>query len=71
MRAGCRTGIGQANANISANRHDNQVAGYFGFALLPPLLLATEGNYTDKDFIKAAYSRLDVLNQLAVFKTCQ
>lgn len=63
-------GMEQANANIASNRHTNQVAGYFGAALFPPVLLATEGNYSDKDFVKAAYQRLDVLNQLAVFKGC-
>jgi hypothetical protein len=71
QRGALQSGIDKANANIAANRHDNQVAGYFGAAFFPPALLATEGNYSDKDVIKAAYQRMDVLNQLSVLKSCR
>jgi len=70
QRAGLHKGIDQANANIAGNRQNNQVAGYFGAVLFAPLLVATEGNYNDKDIIKAAYARLDTLNQLSVYKGC-
>jgi hypothetical protein len=45
------------------------VAGYFGALFVVPLV-ATEGNYSDKDIIKAAYARLDTLNKLAVYRGC-
>jgi hypothetical protein len=60
----------KANANIMANRHDNQVAGYFGATVMPLAYLATEGNYADKDAVKAAYARRDVLDKLVVLKGC-
>ncbi len=70
QRSALQIGIDKANADIAANRHGNQTAGYIGAALFPPALLATEGNYSDKDAINAAYQRLDVLNQLSVLKAC-
>jgi hypothetical protein len=69
QRAALHKGIDQASANIAANRQNNQVAGYFGALFVLPLV-ATEGNYNDKDIIKAAYARLDTLNQLAVYRSC-
>jgi phage shock protein A len=65
-RSDLKAQMDQANANIRANRTRNQVAAYIG----GPALLATEGNYADKDAIKAAYARQDVLDKLAVLKGC-
>ena len=69
-RADLNARMDTANANIKANRHGNQVAGYIGAVVTPFAYLATEGNYADKDAIKAAYARQDVLNKLAVLKGC-
>ena len=69
QRGALHEGIDKANANIAGNRTGNQVAGYFGALFVLPLV-ATQGNYSDKDVIKAAYVRLDTLNQLAVYKAC-
>lgn len=69
QRTALHQGIDKANANIAGNRQTNQVAGYFGALFVVPLV-ATEGNYSDKDIIKAAYARLDTLNQLAVYRSC-
>lgn len=68
QRSALRKGIDKANANIASNRDTNQVATYFGGWLLP--LALTDGNYSDKDIIKAAYVRLDTLNQLSVLRSC-
>jgi phage shock protein A len=65
-RSDLKAQMDQANANIRANRTRNQVAAYIG----GPALLATEGNYADKDAIKAAYARQDILDKLAVLKGC-
>ena len=62
--------IEQANANIMANRAGNQAAAYIGAVIFPPAYLATEGNYADKDAIKAAYARQDVLLKLTILKGC-
>lgn len=70
-RHALQTGVDQANAHIAENRRDNQIAGYIGAALFLPALLATEGNYSDKDFIKLAYQRMDILDKLAVLRTCK
>ena len=70
QRSVLRNGIDKANANIADNRPGNQVAGYFGGLLTWPLAF-TEGNYGDKDIIKAAYVRLDTLNQLSVLRNCR
>jgi hypothetical protein len=69
-RASLKSRIDTANANIAANRSSNQAATYVG-AFVPLAYIGTEGNYADKDAIKAAYARQDVLNKLAVFKNCR
>lgn len=71
QRGELQGGIDKANANIATNRQGNQAAGYVAAVIFPPALLATQGNYSDKDTIKAAYQRLDTLNQLSVLKACQ
>jgi len=69
-RAAQKAKIQQANANINANRQNNEVAGAIGSLVFAPAYLATEGNYADKDAVKAAYARQDVLDRLAHFKSC-
>jgi hypothetical protein len=69
-RASVKNKIDTANANIIANRQKNQIAGYIGGVVSPLAYLATEGNYADKDAVKAAYARQDVLDKLAVLKGC-
>lgn len=69
-RADLRARIDIANANIAGNRRRNEIAGYVGATVLPLGYLATEGNYADKDAVKAAYARLDVLEKLSVLKHC-
>ena len=59
-----------ANANIKANRVNNEVAGYIAGVVFLPALIATEGNYADKDAIKAAYGRQDTLDKLTALKKC-
>jgi hypothetical protein len=61
--------IQKANADVVANRQGNQVATLVG-GIVPLAYIGTEGNYADKDAIKAAYARQDVLDRLAVFKHC-
>jgi hypothetical protein len=68
-RATLKARIDAANANIAANRSSNQAATYVG-AFVPLAYIGTEGNYADKDAIKAAYARQDVLNKIAVVKNC-
>jgi hypothetical protein len=60
-----------ANQNIAANRHQNQVAGYIGAALFPPVYLATEGNYADKERLAQLQDRRDTLIDLARTKNCK
>lgn len=62
--------IDKANANILANRTQNQVAAYVGSVLFPPAYIATEGNYKDKNDIQTAYARQDTLIALARVKSC-
>ncbi|HVZ00507.1 MAG TPA: hypothetical protein VHA35_13450 [Dongiaceae bacterium] len=62
--------IRKANADVAANRESNQAATMVG-AFVPLAYIGTEGNYADKDAIKAAYARQDVLDRLAVFKHCR
>ena len=69
-RASLKSKIDTANGNIAANRQNNEVAGYIGSLIFLPAYLATEGNYADKDAVKAAYARQDVLNKLDVLKRC-
>jgi hypothetical protein len=69
-RNALKTKIDTANANIAANRSTNQAATYVG-ALVPLAYIGTEGNYADKDAIKAAYARQDVLSKLSVVKGCR
>ena len=69
-RAALKAKIDAANANIAANRSSNQAATYVG-AFVPLAYIGTEGNYADKDAIKAAYARQDVLNKVAVVKNCR
>ncbi len=58
-----------ANARVAGHRSTNQVAGYFG-AFFPPILLATEGDYDEKDELVRLQSRRDTLSKLAVLKNC-
>jgi hypothetical protein len=72
IAAGLRSIDGEmqaANARIEANRVQNEVAGYFGVLYLVPLV-ATEGNYAEKDEISRLYQRRDTLVKLAVLKAC-
>jgi hypothetical protein len=62
--------LGTANGNIEANRTHNQVTGFIGAAVLPLAYIATEGNYADKDRIRALYPRNDTLIKLASVKSC-
>lgn len=61
----------EANGRIEGNRTQNQVAGYFGSLLFLPLLVATEGNQTEKDEITRLYGRRDTLIKLAAVKECK
>jgi hypothetical protein len=61
--------IDRANANVIANRSGNQAATLAG-AIVPLAYIGTEGNYSDKDAIKDATARRDVLDKLAVLKHC-
>jgi len=60
-----------ANDRIGANRHQNQVAGYFAAVILPPLWLATEGNHAEKDELVLLQRRQDLLIRLAAAKECR
>ena len=59
-----------AHARVAANSENNQVASYLGGVLFAPLLLATEGNYEDKDVIRNGHAKRDMLLRLAAFKNC-
>ena len=61
--------IAQDNKAIESNRRLNQTAGYLGGLLVLPLI-ATEGNYSEKDDITALQQRQDVLRKLAIVKRC-
>jgi hypothetical protein len=69
-RAQIAAGLDAANADIQANRTRNQVAGYIGAAFIPLAYLATEGNYAEKDKVKALYGRNDTLVRLGGVKRC-
>jgi hypothetical protein len=65
-----RDQIDRAKANINANRESNVAASAVGAMVFAPAYILTEGNYTDKDALKAGYARLDIVDKLAVFRHC-
>jgi hypothetical protein len=69
-RADLGARVAKANANIKENRVRNQVASSVGLLVTSFAYIATEGNYADKDAIKNAYARQDVLEKLALLKGC-
>lgn len=62
--------MGDATGKIEGNRTQNQVTGYFG-SLVPPLLLATDGNQAEKAEITQLYGRRDTLVKLGAAKGCR
>lgn len=57
------------NAAIQSNRQGNEIAGYLGGMYILPLV-ATEGNYAEKDDITLLQNRQDVLRKLIAVKKC-
>jgi transaldolase len=62
--------VRDANAQIEANRKQNQVAGFIGAIGFAPAYLATEGNHEDKRRLVEIQEREDVLIKLASLKEC-
>lgn len=61
--------IAEAEATIAADRHRNQVAGYFAALFILPIV-ATEMNEGERDIVADAQTELDLLRYAAQAKGC-
>ena len=69
-KARLRRKMAQLNAQITGKHGDNQVAGYVGGVLFPPLLLATDHSLDEKEALDKFQDRVDRLALLQRIRAC-